>query len=108
MVTDLQSGYPTSSDVSELLHLATFLNARFKFNPFSESEIEHIKEMLVIEYIGITISTPCSHSSGALEPPPAKKKGLESFFKEHDEDQRVVAVSSIPSLEQQCGEKQLL
>ena len=94
IITDLTSRYPASSDVSEILRCATFLDPRFKSKPFSDSEMESIKEMIVLESIVIqSVATPSSEQSsdsGSLEPPPAKrKKNLGTFFKKHEEDQQV-------------------
>ena len=44
VVTDLLSCYPSSGEVSEILHLATFLYPHFKCKPFTESGIVAIKE----------------------------------------------------------------
>ena len=41
IITDLTSRYPASSDVSEILRCATFLDPRFKSKPFSDSEMEY-------------------------------------------------------------------
>ena len=109
IITDLTRRYPASSDVSEIQRCATFLDPRFKSKPFSDSEMESIKEMIVFESIVIqSVATPSSEQSsdgGSLEPPPAKrKKNLGTFFKKHEEDQQVSnSTNTTPiTTEQQC------
>lgn len=109
IITDLTSRYSASSDVSEILRFAIFFDPRFKSKPFSDSEMESIKEMIVTESIVIqSVTTPSSEQSSdgvSLEPPPAKrKKNLGTFFKKHEEDQQVSnSTNTTPiTTEQRC------
>ena len=82
VITDLQSRYSASNDVFWILQFATFLDPRFKSKPFSDSEVEDIKERIILEVItlppaAVPLSQPCCNLT---EPPPAKwKKSLGTF-----------------------------
>ena len=116
VVTDLLSRYPSSSEVSEILRLATFLDPRFKCKPFTESDIVAIKEVVVQEGIVAIFPSPatpvlssqpgpsCADSTELeAQPPPAKRKNLGTLFEEHDEQQLVTTVNSVSlSPEQKC------
>lgn len=67
IVTDLVSRYPSDSDVSEMLQLATFLDPRFKCKPFSELVVASIKEAIIKASISPTASAvnPGSSSSAS-------------------------------------------
>lgn len=109
IITDLTSRYPASSDVSEILRCATFLDPQFKSKPFSDSEMEGINKMIVLESMVIqSVATPSieqSSDGGSLELPPAKrKKNLGTFFKKHEEDQQASnSTNTTPiNTEQRC------
>ena len=106
VITDLQSCYSASNDVFRILQFATFFDPRFKSKPFSDPEVEDIKERIILEVItlppaAVPPSQPCC---SLTEPPPAKrKKSLGTFFKEHEEDQQASSsTSTSPSMEDRC------
>ncbi len=107
VINDLQSRYSVSNEVHRILQFATFLDPRFKSKPFSDSDVEDIKERIVLEIITLPPATaqpsqPCCSSTESTEPPPAKrKKSLGTFFKEHEEDKQATSSSTSASAEDQ-------
>ena len=88
----------------EILQVATFLDARFKSNPFSETETENIKLVILNECTGTNVpvlSQPADACSSSLEPQAKKRKTLGTLFKEHDHEE-ISPSSSVSSPEQQC------
>lgn len=105
VITDLQNRYSASNEVSRILRLATFLDPRFKSKPFCDSEVEDIKERIVVEVISLPpVPPPSQPSCSYTEPPPAKrKKTLGSFFKDHEHQQAPSSsTSEKDSIEDQC------
>ena len=106
VITDIQSRYSASKDVFRILQFATFLDPRFKSKPLSDSEVEDIKERIILEVITLppAAAPPSQPCCSLTEPPPAKqKKSLGTFFKEHEENQQASSsLSTSPSMEDRC------
>ena len=102
IITDLESRYCDHDDVMEILQFATFLDARFKSKPFSDTETDNLK-MVIIDQCddGIPVSTqPADSSNPSGVEPPAKKRTVGTFFKEPDDDNlQQSSPSSVPSAE---------
>lgn len=104
VITDLRNRYPASNEIHKILQLATFFDPRFKSKSFSESDLEDMKERIVLEIIAVPPATaqPSEPSCSSTEPPPAKrKKSLGSFFLKH-ENQPVPSSTAALSAGDQC------
>ncbi len=108
IITDLKGRYPRSSEVSEILKVATFLDPRFKSKCFADLEIQHIKDFILHSMPdftnSITSSTNQPSTSAVLIEPPAKRKNLGTFFKEHENQETppTSGVAASLSPEQKC------
>ena len=121
VTTDLEWRYQSiSAEVTEILQLATFLDPRFKSNPFDDLEIDGLKTKIIDECTTSTdtsvpvLSQPAAANSMASssrlevdsEPQPKKRKTLGTPFKEHNEaqvqEETTGTSSSVLSPEQHC------
>ena len=98
--SDLGNRYSSDLEVVDILNTASFLDPHFKTKNMEQEDIRLLKERLVDECSSdcppTTSSTPVIQDG----PPPAKKKNLGSFFKDHDKSDDETAMPVI-SPEQQ-------
>ena len=82
--SDLSNRYSSDLEIVDILNTASFLYPRYKTKNMEQEDIRLLKERLVDE-----CSSDCPPTTSSTQfiqdgPPPAKKKNLGSFFKDHD------------------------